>query len=59
MSQETTSLKRNGHVIFFTQEKKGAEQVKAEDRAAQKRDHEFQKMEKLLSMVRQVYKEKK
>ena len=44
--------------VYF-QEKKQAEQIKPEDRAAQKREHEYQKMEKLLTMVRQVYKDKK
>jgi hypothetical protein len=35
------------------QEKKGQEQVKPEEKEAQRRDYEYQKMEKLLSMVRQ------
>ena len=35
------------------QEKKGQEQMKPEEKEAQRRDYEFQKLEKLLSMVRQ------
>ena len=51
-------LSRNNMNISF-QEKKQAEQIKPEDRLAQKREHEYQKMEKLLTMVRQVHKDKK
>jgi len=37
----------------WVQEKKGQEQMKPEEKEAQRRDYEFQKLEKLLSMVRQ------
>ena len=35
------------------QEKKGQEQMKPEEKEAQRREYEYQKLEKLLSMVRQ------
>ena len=38
---------------YFSQEKKGQEQMKPEEKEMQRRDFEHQKLEKLLSMVRQ------
>ena len=38
---------------MYLQEKKGQEQMKPEEREALRHDYEYQKMEKLLSMVRQ------
>jgi len=39
--------------VDLMQEKKGQEQMKPEEKEAQRREYEFQKLEKLLSMVRQ------
>ena len=41
------------------QEKKGAEQIKPEEKLAQKKEYEITKMEKILNTVRQVEREKK
>ena len=57
MTHGCISSRNNLNISF--QEKKQAEQIKPEDRLAQKREHEYQKMEKLLTMVRQVHKDKK
>jgi dynein intermediate chain 1 len=48
-----TSLKLSPNLRKMPKEKKGQEQMKPEEKEAQRRDYEHQKLEKLLSMVRQ------
>ena len=40
-------------MALIFQEKKGQEQIKPEEREAMRRDFEYSKLEKLLSMLRQ------
>jgi len=48
-----TSLKLSPNLRKMPKEKKGQEQMKPEEKEAQKKTFEFEKMEKLLAMVRQ------
>lgn len=48
-----TSLKLSPNLRKMPKEKKGAEQLKPEDKSMQRRENEYAKMEKLLSLVRQ------